>query len=107
MQASPTTRVVMFSGFEEQGLVDKTRELGAVAFIEKSASLETLIQRLVGSSARTRPWVEPAATSRPRPGRTRRADLRGPASPRRAPRAFPGVFEEAAIGMATTTLWAV
>ena len=74
LQASPTTRVVMFSGFEEQGLVEKTRELGAVAFIEKSASLDTLIQRLVGivrddaGAGRARPSDHPA----PSRSRTRR-----------------------------------
>ena len=106
LEASPTTRVVMFSGFEEQGLVDKTRELGAVAFIEKSASLETLIQRLVGivredaagsghdrATSRLRPGAGPGARSR---GDQRVLDEHL--------ERFREVFEEAAIGMATTTL---
>ena len=46
LEASPTTRIVVFSGFEEQGLADKTKELGASAFIEKSTSLDTLVERL-------------------------------------------------------------
>ena len=46
LEASPTTRIVVFSGFEEQGLVEKTKELGASAFIEKSTSLDALIERL-------------------------------------------------------------
>ena len=43
---SPDTRVVMFTGFEEHGLATRARELGAVAFIEKSIRLEELPGRL-------------------------------------------------------------
>src|SRR3954447_26268952 len=39
--ASPETRVVLFSGFEEEGLAQRARELGAAAFIEKSTSVES------------------------------------------------------------------
>ena len=44
---SPTTRVVMFTGFEESGLADRARELGAVDVIEKSIRLEDLPARLM------------------------------------------------------------
>jgi PAS domain S-box-containing protein len=44
---SPTTRVVMFTGFEESGLADRARELGAVDVIEKSIRLEDLPTRLM------------------------------------------------------------
>ena len=33
---SPSTRVVMYSGFAEEGLSDRCRALGATAFVEKS-----------------------------------------------------------------------
>ena len=107
LQASPTTRVVMFSGFEEQGLVEKTRELGAVAFIEKSASLDTLIQRLVGivrddpGAGRVTTERPPASVARPDPARDLAHDQR--VLDEHLER-FREVFEEAAIGMATTTL---
>ena len=107
LQASPTTRVVMFSGFEERGLVEKTRELGAVAFIEKSASLDTLIQRLVGV-ARDDPDAGRVATVRPPESVPKPEPARDPAQDQRVLdehlERFREVFEEAAIGMATTTL---
>jgi PAS domain S-box-containing protein len=107
LQASPTTRVVMFSGFEEQGLVEKTRELGAVAFIEKSASLDTLVQRLVGivredaGVGQVTTERPPDAVPKPDPGRDLAQDQR--VLDEHLER-FREVFEEAAIGMATTTL---
>ena len=107
LEASPTTRVVMFSGFEEQGLVEKTRELGAVAFIEKSASLDTLIQRLVGivrddaGAGRDATERPPDSVPKPDPARELARDQR--VLDEHLER-FREVFEEAAIGMATTTL---
>ena len=73
LEASPTTRIVVFSGFEEQGLVEKTRELGASAFIEKSTSLDMLIERLaviapdngVATPVAPEPPSGPAARSEP------------------------------------------
>jgi DNA-binding NarL/FixJ family response regulator len=47
LDASPATKVVFYSGFEEQGLVDKARQLGAAAFIEKSAPIDSLVDRLL------------------------------------------------------------
>ena len=44
---SPTTRVVMFTGFDEPGLADRARELGAVDVVEKSIRLEDLPARLM------------------------------------------------------------
>ena len=44
---SPETRVVMFTGFEDQGLAARARELGAADFIEKSIQLEELPGRLM------------------------------------------------------------
>jgi PAS domain S-box-containing protein len=106
---SPNTRVVMFSGFEEQGLVDRTRELGAVAFFEKSMSLDALIERLAAIVAAD-PDPEPARTAvGPTADNARKSDPpRALASEQRVLdehlERFREVFEEAAIGMATTTL---
>src|SRR3954454_8318600 len=36
LAVSPTTRVVIFTGFQGEGLADRARELGAAMFIEKS-----------------------------------------------------------------------
>jgi PAS domain S-box-containing protein len=101
---SPSTRVVLYSGFEEQGLVDKARQLGAAAFIEKSVPVDTLVSRLLAVLA---------ADSEPRDADV--ADEGAPESGVSAPRGdqavldehlerFREVFEEAAIGMATMTL---
>ncbi len=95
LKASPSTRVVMFSGFEEHGLAEKARALGAADFIEKSVPVDTLVSRLLEL-------------------------LERPTTPRRRSAAavvavdqevldehlerFREVFEEAAIGMATMTL---
>src|ERR671920_804857 len=43
LAASPASRVVLFSGFDEEGLAQRARELGAVAFIEKSTSIDSLV----------------------------------------------------------------
>ena len=107
LEASPATRVVVFSGFEEQGLVDKTRELGASAFIEKSTSLDELIERLAGIVSDT-PTAVGAASGRPVDALSTPGASRAQASDQRILdehlERFREVFEEAAIGMATTTL---
>lgn len=100
LEASPTTRVVLFSGFEEQGLADRALELGASAFIEKSASVEELVGRLVkvGSSASTTTEAPPRPTEPDLEGVGDRTVLDEHRE------RFREVFEEAAIGMATMTL---
>jgi hypothetical protein len=107
LEASPGTRVVMFSGFEEQGLVERTRELGAVAFVEKSTSLDELIERLAALVA-DEPDAAEVATERPPEAAAVTALPRGSTLDRRVLdehlERFREVFEEAAIGMATTTL---
>src|SRR3712207_9491820 len=37
LAVAPGTRVVLYSGFEEQGLVDKALELGAAGFVGQAA----------------------------------------------------------------------
>ncbi len=102
LAVSPSTRVVMYSGFEEQGLADRAHELGAAAFVEKSVSTDSLVEQL------TRVLVgEPAGGEH----RVTAADTRdaeaGPGDQRVLDEhleRFREVFEEAAIGMATITL---
>ncbi len=96
-EVSPSTRVVMYSGFAEEGLSDRCRALGATAFVEKSNSLGTLAADLL--------TVLGAERDDEAPG--------GPATPAAHEdetvlhehlERFQEVFEEAAIGMATMTL---
>ena len=47
-EVSPKTRVVMCSGLPEQGLRDRCRVLGASAFLEKTATFDTLVEDLLG-----------------------------------------------------------
>src|SRR6478672_5069955 len=107
LAASPTTRIVVFSGFEEQGLADKTKELGASAFIEKSTSLDTLIERLAVITPDDG-VATPVAPERPSDSATSAEPPRGLPLDQRVLdehlERFREVFEEAAIGMATTTL---
>jgi PAS domain S-box-containing protein len=107
LEASPTTRIVVFSGFEEQGLADKTKELGAAAFIEKSTSLDALVERLAVITP-DNGVATPGTPEHPSDS------MVGAGPPGRLPfdqrvldehlERFREVFEEAAIGMATTTL---
>ena len=110
LEASPDTRVVMFSGFEEQGLVEKTKELGAVAFIAKSVALDALVKRLA-SIVSDAPAEGGARQRRPAPVAETQDDTKAPTKALLDQRVldehlerFREVFEEAAIGMATTTL---
>ena len=52
LRASPDTRVVLFSGFDEQGLAGMARALGAADFFEKSLPMEILIDRLLALAGR-------------------------------------------------------
>jgi len=101
-EASPETRVVLYSGFDEEGLTHKAAELGAAAFIEKSTSVDSLVDELLAvvdrgpaldgppeQDARTAEPVDPPADQRVLDEHLER---------------FREVFEEAAIGMATMTL---
>jgi PAS domain S-box-containing protein len=105
LQASPDTQVVLYSGFEEQGLVEKARQLGAAAFVAKSAPLGTLVQRLLalverepGRSGAEQPALrEPAAGPQP-------DTALDPGVLQEHLERFHQVFEEAAIGMSTMTL---
>ena len=88
---APETKVIMFSGFEEQGLADRARELGAVDFIEKSIPIEHLAERLLAAAGGP-PVEERQSTDEPEPLLQEHLER------------FRAAFDEAAIGMATMTL---
>ena len=102
---SPDTKVVLYSGFEEQGLAQRAQSLGAAAFVEKSLPIEALIDRLVEIADET--WVE-----RPAPTWVAEDDVEPPTSAHSVDQQvldehlerFREVFDQAAIGMATMTL---
>jgi PAS domain S-box-containing protein len=95
LKASPSTRVVMFSGFEEHGLAERARALGAADFIEKSVPVDALLARLLELLER------PTAARRQSSGAVVSVDQE--VLDEHLER-FREVFEEAAIGMATMTL---
>ncbi|MCB8957060.1 MAG: PAS domain S-box protein [Nocardioides sp.] len=106
LEASPGTRVVMYSGFQEQGLAHRALDLGASVFLEKSSSLDTLADELVAVLS------TPAVPS-PRAGEPEAAldvadaedaDDADAAVLRQHLERFREVFDDAAIGMATVTL---
>ncbi len=104
LEVSPDTRVVLYSGFEEQGLAEKAQELGAAAFIEKSAPVEALVDRLLDVAAPVavrRTSALPARGEVDDPAMTAALD---PGVLEEHLERFREVFEEAAIGMATMTL---
>ncbi len=102
---SPDTRVVMFTGFDAEGLAERARELGAVDFVEKSLPLEQLPDRLLMAVHRA---AEDHAPSSARLSVVRDdshamlADEQALVSEHVAQ--FQELFEQAAIGMATLTV---
>jgi PAS domain S-box-containing protein len=104
----PETKVVMFTGFHEESLADRVRELGAADLVEKSIPLEDLPGRLLSAMMPSAPSA-PAGT---------RGDLRlvrgrepgrGDAGPEQQVldehvAQFQDLFDRAAIGMATLTV---
>lgn len=99
LERSPTTRVVMFSGFAEAGLAAETRALGASAFLEKSVSFEDLLETLTAlAGPRSTEDGERSALASSPPARTLDPVLEDHLE------RFREVFEDAAIGMATMTL---
>jgi PAS domain S-box-containing protein len=95
-ELAPRTTVVLFSGFEEQGLADRARRAGAVDFIEKSVPLDQLAGRLEAA-------VRGADAVRLAAGPGRGASSEEPILQEHLER-FRAAFDQAAIGMATLTL---
>ena len=95
LAASPTTKIVMFSGFDASSLRDLALERGAVDFIEKSTPIRELPGRLLaalGADTSTVGVPDPAFE----------AEVEGVLAAHLE--RFRTVFDQAAIGMATLTL---
>jgi PAS domain S-box-containing protein len=105
----PRTRVVMFTGFEDAGLAERARELGAAGVVSKSILLEDLPDRLL------RILTDGPGT--PPPGTRHRLRLVDESSRERVRLVadeqavldqhlaqFRDLFDRAAIGMATLTV---
>jgi PAS domain S-box-containing protein len=97
LDVSPTTRVVMFSGFDSAGLAQHTRRLGAADFLEKSVPLEELIERLLAIAGR-------GGTAREKEPRSEPSKLPLDSVLADHLERFREIFDDAAIGMATVTL---
>jgi len=108
LTVSPTTRVVIYTGFDSEGLAARALELGASALLEKSVPINlvapTLIEILTGEPARMPPPVLEAVPNS--------SEARQAAAQARDDQSvldehlerFREIFEQAAIGMATMTL---
>ena len=100
LEVAPDTTVVMYSGFQEEGLAHRAAQLGAAAFFEKLTSLDTLAGDLVdvlhasGSARAAAPREAPLDRADEAEHRVLSEHLER----------FREVFEDAAIGMATVTL---
>ena len=94
LAASPGTRIVMYSGFDERGLAERAVELGAAAFVSKSAPFAEVLDRLLATEPGTTTLAAPPTDERERFEEILAEHLER----------FREVFEDAAIGMATMTL---
>jgi PAS domain S-box-containing protein len=109
-RAAPGTRVVLYSGFEEQGLADQARSLGASGFIQKGTPVGALVDRLLEvldtddrSGCDSEPENQSGVPGAPPPESNRASTADQSVLDEHLER-FRQVFEEAAIGMATMTL---
>lgn len=99
---SPSTRVVVFTGFEEPELADHMRQLGAADFIEKSAPLDVLRDRLL-AVVRQPGDPEPPRRAPVMAGLRVAAKLPGQDVLNEHVAQFRELFDRAEIGMATLT----
>ena len=97
LEESPHTKVLMYSGFEEQGLAEKAVALGAAGFVPKAVPIDTLGERLLGALA-----GEPG--DRPSAHAVDTAAVDAEHQLNEHLERFREVFDQAAIGMATMTL---
>ncbi len=107
--ASPGTRVVMYTGFDEQGLADRARALGAAGYVEKSAPISAVVLTLLAALPKASPAVaeaHPDAHDEESVGQGIDGAMQAPdrAVLTEHLERFREVFEEATIGMATMTL---
>lgn len=113
LTVSPETCIVVYTGFDSNGLADRAIELGAAAFLEKSIPVEQIAGRLVtilaeARAPRERRTLEPVPVDPVEPGDAARAahdhaDDDQNVLDEHLER-FREVFDQAAIGMATITL---
>jgi PAS domain S-box-containing protein len=105
LAASPRTKVVLYSGVEEQGLVDRARDMGAADFIEKSTPIESLVDRLLALLASPGgPASAPPEVADEGADAAEQTAVLDQAVLEEHLERFHEVFEEAAIGMSTMTL---
>jgi PAS domain S-box-containing protein len=109
LECSPGTRVVMFSGFDEEPLALRALELGATSYLAKTSSLEDVVNELVSVAEGTAATGGPTgAVSREevtsRVGSDEAGVDDGAGTLEDQVERFQSVFDDAAIGMATMTL---
>ena len=110
LEVSPGTRVVMFSGFDEEPLAMLALDLGATSYLTKTSSLEDVVNELVGVLAEDEAAGGGPAESLSKEGLAGRAGSDEADAEHAAGsledqiERFQSVFEDAAIGMATMTL---
>lgn len=92
-ERAPRTAVVMFSGFEEEGLAERALALGAADYVQKSVFVEELVERMLAAAGSQEP--EPQEVAEDPEIRRLLAEHR---------ERFRAAFDDAAIGMATLTL---
>src|SRR5438309_986759 len=103
LAASPSTRVVMFSGFDPEGLADRALAMGAVDFVDKGVPIRELAERLASALTPAPGPTVPVDAEAPGAAEEQ-ADAQAQAVVAEHRERFRGVFKEAAIGMATMTL---
>ena len=99
LEESPHTKVLMYSGFEEQGLAEKAVALGAAGFVPKAVPVDTLAERLLEALAG---GVDGSAAHAAETAGSAASD--GEHQLNEHLERFREVFDQAAIGMATMTL---
>ena len=105
LQASPGTRVVMFTGFAADNIADEALRLGAVDFVQKNTPFESLVPRLLDAVARPIPEAPVAeAEAAPVEAAAGATDQDVHAMLDAHVERFSAVFDEVSIGMATLTL---
>lgn len=101
---SPTTRIVVFSGFDSPALVAEALARGAAAFLEKATPVRELPARLLAVLAAEPPPAAPTDAAAPEPDAEPGAPTSDDAVLAGQAEAFRMFFDQAAIGMATATL---
>ena len=99
LEVSPDTQVVVYTGFAEEGLAVRARQLGAAAYLEKSAKTEEVVETLLSLLPEQK-----RTNLGPVDGALHDQDGTGEEVLSEHLERFREVFEEAAIGMATMTL---